>query len=160
LADTINFSFEHAVKSLEADLNFLSAGIRLGHRLWIVDAYGGFDIGHCFGSLTNDQLLESPQVFSYSLRAEGNGGGPFFEFLFGTRTEPVWSTLAETRLFAEIGFRTTTTWDAFEAAEVVVRGEHGEVPGFVKEGLMLEDRQISKLEGIFVSVGVEFKLLQ
>ncbi|MFH2056477.1 MAG: hypothetical protein ABIJ61_11000 [bacterium] len=158
LADTINFSFEHSVKSLEADLNFLSAGVRLGHKLWIVDVYGGFDVGHCFGSLTTDQFLESPQVFSYHVQVDGDGGGPFFEFLLGGRTEPLWTTLVETPLFAEIGFRTTTSWDSFDADEITVNEDQGYVVPAIKDGLIEEDRQIAKLEGVFVSVGIEFKV--
>lgn len=158
IEDSISFSFEHSVKALEADLNFLSAGIRLSHTLPLLNVYSGLDAGYCFGSLVTDQLLESPGDFTYQVRVHGNGGGFFNEVVIGASTLPVLSG-PELRLFLEAGLRTAPEWNAFGADNVVVETETGTVPPNIKVWLKNEDRDISRLEGWFISFGVQLGIL-
>lgn len=158
LGDTIDFSFEHAEKGLEADLNLVSAGIRLGHPVWILNVYCGMDIGYCFGNLVTDQLLESPSDFVYHVQVDGNGGGIFNEFVVGASTGPLFGSFIESDLFFELGFRTTPVWNPFNAEKVLVKEVEGEAGESIQEWLKHEDRQISKLEGFLVSVGLEIRI--
>lgn len=160
LGDSINFSFERSMKGLDADLNFLSAGFRLSHPLWLLNVYGGADAGYCFGSLFTDQYMESPSNFIYHIQVDGNGGGVFSEFVVGISTIPVpCGFFIEPGFFFEVGLRTTTEWDPFNVDEVRVIRDAGPVTPILRDTLMKDDRQLSVLQGVFLSLGLEIKVL-
>jgi hypothetical protein len=155
LRDTIDFSFESARKRLKTNLHFFSIGVRLSHPVWYFRAYGGLDIGYCRGDLLTDQYLKSPGVFTYHIESSGTGGGLFNEFVVGASTSPIWSGFIKPGFFLEVGLRITPEWESFDVDEVMVKEDQGDVSEGIKDLLKYKDRQISKLEGFFVSFGLE-----
>ena len=158
LSDTISFSFENSRKRLKASLRFLSLGVRLSHPVWFLRVYGGLDVGYCFGDLITDQYLKSPRVFTYQIESRGNGGGLFNEFVVGASTSPIWDGFIKPGFFFEVGLRITPEWESFDVDEVTIKKDEGDVSQGIKDLLKYKDRQISELEGFFVSFGLEIPI--
>jgi hypothetical protein len=142
-------------KLLDAKLHFISVGAGIQVEWKQIRPYANVDFGYCLVNLTTSQIEEG--MFSPGVSAAmvcGRGGGLFFRWTAGTSV-PVWKNI---RLVAESSYLFCRVWDPIPAEEVRATFDDPD-PDDAQQvsynSLITGDRQISRIHGFGVSLGIE-----
>jgi len=152
-ANTV-FSFLNWHKKLEADLHFASVGIGV-EVPYEVDLNLGADIGYCIANLTTHQIFEVSDLVNYNAEVSGRGGGPFFRWVLGASK----SICCGFEVFVDAGYLLCTNWEPIPAKrakkEIELLNPEAEESDF--NHLLLSDRQIGRMHGLQLSLGIGFR---
>jgi len=155
---TKGFAWITQHKALEAKLDFLSVGAGIQMEWKPIQPYINADVGYCLVDLTTSQIDKG--MFSSGVSAtlvSGRGGGIFYRWVAGG-SMPVWGGVS---LFAESSYLFCGMWDQIPAQEVRAILEDDDaidVGPASDHTLVTGDRQISRIHGFEVSLGIELAI--
>lgn len=152
LNDSINFSFLREHKSLDANLNMFSLGIRAKINTQ-PSFYLGFNSGYCFGDLRTiqhiDRRLNHVEGNKTTVWLDGDGGGLFYELLGGVVTK----VKSGFGIFIEGGLRFTPGWEEFSVDQV-----YGDDEQYGYSMVTENERRLDRMLGFLLSLGLQYDL--